>query len=62
MRAFRSPWSRSGADALARGLDVVAKNYKTSVSRGSLKADEMDRRMALFNGVTDVRRWPTPTS
>jgi 3-hydroxyacyl-CoA dehydrogenase len=44
----------TSADALKRGLDTVAKNYKTSVSRGSLKVDEMDRRLALFTGVTDI--------
>ena len=41
-------------DALKRGLDTVAKNYRTSVARGSLSADEMDRRIVLFNGVTDI--------
>jgi 3-hydroxyacyl-CoA dehydrogenase len=41
-------------DALKRGLDTVAKNYQTSVARGSLPAGEMDRRIALFNGVTDI--------
>jgi 3-hydroxyacyl-CoA dehydrogenase len=44
----------TNTDALKRGLDTVAKNYKTSVSRGSLKAEDMDKRLALFNGVTDV--------
>jgi 3-hydroxyacyl-CoA dehydrogenase len=41
-------------EALTRGLDTVAKNYRTSVSRGSLTTAEMDRRMGLFNGVTDI--------
>ena len=41
-------------EALTRGLDTVAKNYRTSVSRGSLTMAEMDRRMGLFNGVTDI--------
>ena len=44
----------TNADALKRGLDTVAKNYKTSVTRGSLSQDEMDRRVGLFNGVTDL--------
>ena len=44
----------AASEALARGLDTVAKNYRTSVSRGSLTSGEMDRRMALFNGVTDI--------
>jgi 3-hydroxyacyl-CoA dehydrogenase len=41
-------------EALTRGLDTVAKNYRRSVSRGSLTTAEMDRRMGLFNGVTDI--------
>ncbi len=41
-------------DALARGLHTIAKTYKVSVSRGSLGADEMERRLSLINGVTDL--------
>jgi 3-hydroxyacyl-CoA dehydrogenase len=41
-------------EALTRGLDTVAKNYRTSVSRGSLTTAEMDRRMGQFNAVTDI--------
>ncbi|HEY4919477.1 MAG TPA: 3-hydroxyacyl-CoA dehydrogenase NAD-binding domain-containing protein [Xanthobacteraceae bacterium] len=44
----------TGADALKRGQDTIARNYKTSVSRGSLGADEMERRLARFNGTTDI--------
>ena len=44
----------TNADALKRGLETVAKNYKTSVTRGSLTQDEMDRRVGLFSGVTDL--------
>jgi 3-hydroxyacyl-CoA dehydrogenase len=44
----------AASEALTRGLDTVAKNYRTSVSRGSLTSGEMERRMALFNGVTDI--------
>jgi 3-hydroxyacyl-CoA dehydrogenase len=40
-------------DALTRGLDTIARNYRTSVTRGSLSADEMERRNALMHGVTD---------
>jgi 3-hydroxyacyl-CoA dehydrogenase len=40
-------------EALTRGLDVIARNYRTSVTRGSLGADEMERRNALMHGVTD---------
>jgi 3-hydroxyacyl-CoA dehydrogenase len=43
----------ASADALKRGLDTIAKNYKATVARGGLDADEMDRRMALFNPITD---------
>ena len=45
--------------ALARGLDRVAGNYKTAISRGSMAAGELDKRMALIQGTTDfgaVRR------
>ncbi len=40
-------------DALTRGLDVIAKNYSTSVKRGSLSAAEMERRNGLMQGSTD---------
>ena len=40
-------------DALDRGLDRVRANYRTSVSRGGLAADEMERRVALIAGSTD---------
>jgi 3-hydroxyacyl-CoA dehydrogenase len=40
--------------ALARGLDTVAKNYRTSVQRGGLKQDDMDRRLGLLTGVTSL--------
>ena len=35
-------------DALDRGLATIRKNYANSVARGSLKQEEMDRRLALF--------------
>jgi 3-hydroxyacyl-CoA dehydrogenase len=41
-------------DALARGLGVIDKNYRTSVTRGSLSADEMERRNGLMQGATDL--------
>ena len=44
----------TAADALKRGQDTIARNYKTSVSRGSLSADEMERRLARFTGTTDI--------
>jgi 3-hydroxyacyl-CoA dehydrogenase len=40
-------------DALARGLDVIGKNYSTSVKRGSLSGAEMERRNKLMQGSTD---------
>jgi 3-hydroxyacyl-CoA dehydrogenase len=40
-------------EALARGLDTVAKNYKSTVARGGLSQAEMDRRLALIGGATD---------
>jgi 3-hydroxyacyl-CoA dehydrogenase len=39
--------------ALDRGLDRVAGNYKTAISRGSMAAPELDKRMALIRGTTD---------
>ena len=41
-------------EALARGLDVIAKNYATSVKRGSLSGAEMERRNKLIHGATDL--------
>jgi 3-hydroxyacyl-CoA dehydrogenase len=43
----------TGSDLLQKGLDRVASNYRATVSRGGLGADEMERRMALINGVTE---------
>jgi 3-hydroxyacyl-CoA dehydrogenase len=40
-------------EALARGLDVIAKNYSTSVKRGSLSSADMERRRGLITGTTD---------
>jgi 3-hydroxyacyl-CoA dehydrogenase len=39
--------------ALTRGLDRVVGNYKTAISRGSMAAPELDKRMALLQGTTD---------
>ena len=44
----------TGRDLLQKGLDRVAANYRATVSRGGLGAGEMERRMALINGVTDL--------
>src|SRR5215471_1637184 len=39
-------------DLLQKGLDRVAANYRATMARGGLAADEMERRMALISGVT----------
>src|SRR5215469_1808206 len=44
----------TGRDLLQRGLDRVAGNYRATVSRGGLSADEMERRIGLINGVTNL--------
>src|SRR5215469_10817548 len=44
----------TGRDLLQKGLDRVAANYRTSISRGGLDAGEMDRRMGLITGVTEL--------
>jgi len=42
----------TGADLLQKGLDRVADNYRTTVSRGRLTQAEMDKRMNLISGKT----------
>ena len=44
----------TGRDLLQKGLDRVAANYRTTMSRGGLSADEMERRIGLINGVTEL--------
>jgi len=44
----------TGRDLLQKGLDRVAGNYRATVSRGGLSADEMERRLGLIHGVTDL--------
>ena len=44
----------TGRDLLQRGLDRVAGNYRATVSRGGLAAYEMERRLALISGVTEL--------
>jgi 3-hydroxyacyl-CoA dehydrogenase len=44
----------TGRDLLQKGLDRVAANYRTTVSRGGLAADEMERRMSLITGATEL--------
>jgi 3-hydroxyacyl-CoA dehydrogenase len=40
------------ADALERGVAVIAKNYGASVSRGSLTQQRAERALSLIQGVT----------
>jgi len=42
------------AEALARGLDTVAKNYRSTAARGGLKTEEAERRIGLITGTTDM--------
>jgi len=44
----------TGRDLLQKGLDRVAANYRATVARSGLGLDEMARRMALINGVTEL--------
>jgi 3-hydroxyacyl-CoA dehydrogenase len=44
----------TGEDALKRGLETISKNYATSVKRGSLKQEEMDKRFARLQGETSL--------
>ncbi|MDH3967665.1 MAG: 3-hydroxyacyl-CoA dehydrogenase NAD-binding domain-containing protein [Rhodospirillales bacterium] len=41
------------AEALDKGLAIIAKNYTGSVSRGRITQEQMDRRLALITGTTD---------
>ena len=44
----------TSADALARGLDTVARNYRSTAARGGLKPEEAERRIGLVTGTTDM--------
>ena len=41
-------------DALKRGMATIEQNYQTSVQRGSLKPEDMQKRLALFTPTTDL--------
>src|SRR3954454_4732527 len=41
-------------EALGRGMARIRANYETSVKRGSLSQDEMDRRLARIHPVPDI--------
>jgi len=43
----------STEEALDRGLSTIRHNYANSVARGSLRQEDMDRRMALLQASTD---------
>jgi 3-hydroxyacyl-CoA dehydrogenase len=42
------------AEALARGLDVVAKNYRSTAARGGLAPEDAERRIGLIQGAADM--------
>src|SRR5271163_4939269 len=44
----------TGEDPLRKGLDRIAANYRATVARGGLGADEIERRIALIKGVTEL--------
>ncbi len=44
----------TGPDLLQKGRDRIAANYRATVARGGLAAEEMDRRMALIAGAVGV--------
>jgi 3-hydroxyacyl-CoA dehydrogenase len=41
-------------EALDRGLATIAKNYQASAARGGIAKDDVDRRMGLLRGTTDL--------
>jgi 3-hydroxyacyl-CoA dehydrogenase len=42
------------AEPLSRGLDTIAKNYRSTAARGGLKPEEAERRIGLIQGTTDM--------
>jgi 3-hydroxyacyl-CoA dehydrogenase len=44
----------TGNDLLQKGLDRIAANYRATVARGGLPADEMDRRLGLITGAVGI--------
>jgi 3-hydroxyacyl-CoA dehydrogenase len=44
----------TGAETLARGLDVVTRNYRNTAARGGLAVGEMEARIARITGATDL--------
>lgn len=44
----------TSAEALARGLDTVTRNYRHSAARGGLAPGEMEARIGRITGTTDL--------
>jgi 3-hydroxyacyl-CoA dehydrogenase len=44
----------TSAEALARGIDIITKNYRNTASRGGLSAEEMQDRVGRITGTTDL--------
>jgi len=44
----------TGSELLQTGLERVAANYRATVLRGGLSGEEMERRMGLITGVTEL--------
>jgi 3-hydroxyacyl-CoA dehydrogenase len=44
----------TGNDALARGLETIKRNYQISVTRGALAGEDMEHRVGLIRGATDL--------
>jgi len=44
----------AGDEALSRGLDTVARNYRNTAARGGLASDELEARMRRITGTTDL--------
>ncbi len=42
------------AEALKRGLDAAAANYRATVKRGGMSAADVDTRLGLIQGTTDI--------
>ncbi len=42
-----------GQDALDRGMEIIRKNYASTVKKGRLSQEKMDRRMALITPTTN---------
>jgi 3-hydroxyacyl-CoA dehydrogenase len=41
-------------EALDRGLGIIRKNYEVTASKGKLKLEDVDERMALITGTLDI--------